>query len=1058
MGNWVLSKAFGRERPGKGILKSHGWEAVLGEGTRSLKEAGALGSRAESASRRRGARLRSRPLLAVLSLSLLALGVTAAPASAASTTKPVVSKISYTSAHVTGEVLAEGFTQYEFQYSTDDTNWTTFAADLRFGAEFEPIEANLTGLEPGTKYYVRLAAGPFVPEVFSPEPNPFFSTFPTSFVVPQPTVVIDPVTIKPDMTAKFSGTVNANAPAGPLTPLEEEAFESEWKFVCSPECPGLTGGVVKAGEGAKAVSVEAEKLEPNTTYEITLEATNIGGTGSDKKNGSVTVPPVVKAAPGASDGKGGYVLEGVVNSRNNVLTSCEFKYGPIVPYAFAIPCSPTPGKVNKNVTVEAHVTGLTPDATYHAQLVVTSSSGGANGGDQLFIPTLDPAENCPNERARIENSSLALPECRSYEMVSAPNKVGNPATFSGLAYPWLSPGFSEDGESFAYLSLGASNINNSGQGSLVNFYVANRTSAGWETRRNLNGEHGSLYAPPYNLYERGPIPVGYSANVQTSLWAVEPGGESFADSNLYLRNPDGSFTKIGNGNSGPGAYGPAGGGAYISIESVLATSDDLSHVLMKSEGFFGSLYGPGLWEFIGTNNTQPHRVDVDNTGAGFPYCGDHSSRGYTMSNDGRVIVFEPCDGSIWARVGDSFSVDASASHCTRTAGDVGGLCNAPSPPTFEGVSDDGSRIFFTTKQQLVNGDTDSTTDLYVCDVPSGNPAPVGTANPCSSLTEVSGAAPGANVETPIIAINRDGSTAYFIGQGAVLADNDGVQEEEPAKPGDRNLYVWHSDAANPSGETTFITKLEIDDVSGVGQPNRFTPNLFDRSRVTPDGRFLVFSTANQIGLTDSDNVRDIYRYDRDTGQAARITTNIYGLGGNTENAALLRPDAVADDGAVVFTTAEPLSPIDGNEDYDVYLYNHGRVRMITTGSVGAGEYYDAVAIDASGRDIFFQTKQPLVPSDGDNVTDVYDARIEGGFPLPPDTSCSGEACQPAPSAPPVTPSSPVNRSGGEGNFKPKRCGKNKVLRKTHCVKKATKKKAKKSKGKRTARADRGGAR
>ena len=52
-------------------------------------------------------------------------------------------------------------------------------------------------------------------------------------------------------------------------------------------------------------------------------------------------------------------------------------------------------------------------------------------------------------------------------------------------------------------------------------------------------------------------------------------------------------------------------------------------------------------------------------------------------------------------------------------------------------------------------------------------------------------------------------------------------------------------------------------------------------------------------------------------------------------------------------------------------------------------------IDPSGRNIFFITSQGLVPQDTDGADDVYDARLGGGFPLPPAPvqPCAGDACQ-----------------------------------------------------------------
>ena len=69
---------------------------------------------------------------------------------------------------------------------------------------------------------------------------------------------------------------------------------------------------------------------------------------------------------------------------------------------------------------------------------------------------------------------------------------------------------------------------------------------------------------------------------------------------------------------------------------------------------------------------------------------------------------------VWARIDATTSFDVSASHCTRPD------CNAPADATFEGATPDGSRVFFTTTQQLLNGDIDQTNDLYACDIPAGN--------------------------------------------------------------------------------------------------------------------------------------------------------------------------------------------------------------------------------------------------------------------------------------------------------------------------------------------------
>ena len=53
-----------------------------------------------------------------------------------------------------------------------------------------------------------------------------------------------------------------------------------------------------------------------------------------------------------------------------------------------------------------------------------------------------------------------------------------------------------------------------------------------------------------------------------------------------------------------------------------------------------------------------------------------------------------------------------------------------------------------------------------------------------------------------------------------------------------------------------------------------------------------------------------------------------------------------------------------------------------------------IGTDASGRDVFFTTADQLVGQDTDTDIDIYDARVDGGFPAPAlSPSCSGDACQ-----------------------------------------------------------------
>jgi len=588
------------------------------------------------------------------------------------------------------------------------------------------------------------------------------------------------------------------------------------------------------------------------------------------------------------------------------------------------------------------------------------------------------ADGCPNEQLRSENNSTRLPECRAYEMVTPLYKEGFPI-FPGAT------SFNDEG-AVAYTSIG--NFAGGGTGLVPNQYVARRSSAGWATT--------SLVPSPaiYEQLHYSPT-EGLSTDFRSSLFIARR-GEAPADDGwfYYLRGPDGSMTRVGLGEDKdlPGINSPH---PYTE-----GTSPDLTHVVFAHGLRGGSAANAALYEFVGTGNEGPPLpVSVANNGQ--QIGGEPCLAG--ISTDGRVIVFGCASNGVWARVGGSATVAVSGSECTRASGDPGGACNAlVAAPQFVGMASDGSRVYFTSTQQLVNGDTDQTNDLYECAIPPGAPAPVGTANPCSSLTEVSGNVTGANVER-VVSVSKDGSRVYFIAKGA-LAANLGTNDAAPVA-GDDNLYVWQKDAAHPAGRRTFVAKLE----SGMGQ-----------AQSTADGRYLVFTTASRLLPSDTDEAPDVYRYDAQTGGLLRLSTDTSGTGGSEPGfeATIAGGRAMtADASTVVFETAEALSPADTDGITDVYEWHEGQVSLISDGGVTEqhGIVEGAIGITPSGQDIFFMTYQPLTSGDSGTEGDLYDARVDGGFPASTPAPCSGEACQgsspPQPQPPGTSASAAFNGPG-----------------------------------------------
>jgi len=78
---------------------------------------------------------------------------------------------------------------------------------------------------------------------------------------------------------------------------------------------------------------------------------------------------------------------------------------------------------------------------------------------------------------------------------------------------------------------------------------------------------------------------------------------------------------------------------------------------------------------------------------------------------------------------------AGSTECATAAFDS---CNVTEAPAYQGASTDGSKVFFTSEQPLVEHDTDSTNNLYECRLPGGlgqTPDPVTPVNPVSGTGE-----------------------------------------------------------------------------------------------------------------------------------------------------------------------------------------------------------------------------------------------------------------------------------------------------------------------------------
>jgi len=635
--------------------------------------------------------------------------------------------------------------------------------------------------------------------------------------------------------------------------------------------------------------------------------------------------------------------------------------------------------------------------------------------------------SCPAATEVSPGFRAYLPDCRAYEIVSPPFKGG---------WRVFASQFSFDGSSVIGSSFGSFAGATSSEG-VGDFYRFARDSSTWTTTP-LNPPLPQFGEMTTAEFFTGPDVSSSGA----ALFVAHTSTQSVYEGDLYLREPDGSFVPVGP--MLPAAAipsSPTGTNTTSEGERIAGTSADLSHILFSITS--GASLPPGittnlwpgdntvpentsLYEYLGAGHTGvggdlPELVGVDNGSSQISQCGtaaalDPTTLAAGISSGGSTVVFTaapggcaaaatgPTVGQLYARIGAPGSRQATVNLAGTSGCAASEACNVTVAPTYQGSSADGSKVFFTTTQALSPTDIDAGNDIYECELPGDGgalPTPDALVDPCPSLRPVSvtGSSSGAEVQS-VVAISEDGSHVYFVANG-VLTSTPNVYGATAALNAN-NLYVYERDGAFPAGHISFIGALS---------------SSSPRAQVTPNGRFLVFTDAADLTPDDTSTALQVFEYDAQSGSLVRVSIGDQGFNddGNTnvDNAEL--PEAIreninqsgypgvsSDGSEVVFTSADGLTPqaldsvvSEGIPATNVYEYSGGRVFLISDGRATIANQPTSLAgISASGRDIFFLIADQLVPQDTDQLYDIYDARVDGGFPPPVvPIGCEGDACQ-----------------------------------------------------------------
>lgn len=433
----------------------------------------------------------------------------------------------------------------------------------------------------------------------------------------------------------------------------------------------------------------------------------------------------------------------------------------------------------------------------------------------------------------------------------------------------------------------------------------------------------------------------------------------------------------GNGPAEPSYFGASPDGTHVFFwteEQLVVADPDLSFDVYERAGDATTLVSTGPDGGNGEVN------------AFYKGCSDDGSRVFFETAEALLEEDTDAESDIYERAGETTTLIST--------GPNGG--NGATGAHFSDVTPDGARVFFWTEEQLVAADTDEEIDVYrrvggtttrISTGPNGGNGANGASFLAASddgtrsfiwsneqltvddtdiwydvyerasgtTTRVSTGPTGGNegFNALLVEASADGTRAILRTNEALTAtDTDEVQD----------IYE------RSGGETVLLS---------VGPGGGNGAHFVVADGVSADGGHVFFETAESLLAADTDSETDVY-------ERAGETTTLVSVGPDGGNGAWAAAYAGAsDDGNhVFFETDEQLLSADTDSSSDVYERAGETLTLVSVGPAGGNGPFGTpfTGVSADGSHVFFQTLESLLPTDTDTATDVY-VRAGAGIDL-----------------------------------------------------------------------------
>jgi hypothetical protein len=564
------------------------------------------------------------------------------------------------------------------------------------------------------------------------------------------------------------------------------------------------------------------------------------------------------------------------------------------------------------------------------------------------------AEACPNEQLRRESRlnpatgepySAELPGCRAYELVSPPDTAGMPALLGdataiiGSAFAGTGPQFlaGRDGSIFFESQATPAGTGAVADGGYVDVFRSRRTASGWVTRDMLPsaqpGYKGLLAASA----------DGSSVLVETPLTlSLEDLDNPLAGTTV------GRDMYVVHDNGAPPGFVTHGeipnrvlGQTFVGTNPV--ANPELSAVGFQTEDSLAapsqaSEPTPGCYVWA---DAGPRLARLTNPEGPEPSRANNC-RYLAIAADGRPIIEDTVEDSLSTHPeGLIFAADPGVNVFPNLGGTRQLSGNTPRAAKFDAMSPDAETVYLTTTDRLLEN-VDAGADIYGIDLQNAGLKNTGPPEPpavsCISC-DANGAANSG--DATYVGVSADSSHVFFSVAGT----------------------VYEHDAAGTSELAPATYKLEQLSFSQNGQYSIATSSA---PPLAPTGTVAIYELSPNMPpklITSGNSSTHSYQRLSVSNDGQRVLYEDFPEG---------RP-AVIDEWLA--GQAGQVSPLGATQSYNVL----------------AAEGPDL-------EDVLLAANAPLVTQDlNAGTTDIYDARVTGGFPAR--TEPPGDVQTPNPQAP-----------------------------------------------------------